>query len=287
MQFRTEYKAKQSKPLDPRHNICLIGSCFSENIGQKMTESGWNACINPCGVIYNPASIERLISLAIEDDKAKHRIIQESLTTRDGRWASWLFSGHFGGATKEEAEVSCLEALNRLKVAIETSMAIIITLGTAHVYYRAGEIVNNCHKYPEKEFSRQRLSVDKCKEILGKQIDILHTYNRNLRVIYTVSPVRHLRDGFEGNNCSKATLILALNEIIESGKEAEYFPAYEILMDDLRDYRFYADDLLHPSSQGIEYIWEKFKNTYLSQDDIDYLKVGLSKYKASQHKEIF
>ncbi len=286
MQFRSEYKAQRKLPLDPHKPICLIGSCFSDNIGAKMAEAGWEACVNPCGVIYNPASIARILKLAISSEDIRKAAVSRSLTKRDGRWASWLFSGHFGGDTEQQAVESCLNALDNLREVLKSSGALIITLGTSYVYSREGEVVNNCHKYPEWEFSRRRMKVEECVALLKYLLIQLHSFNPDLRVIFTVSPVRHLRDGFAGNSRSKATLLLAVGALEETDSGMEYFPAYEIMNDDLRDYRFYADDLLHPSAQGVKYIWEKFMETYITPEGEEFLKNGLKESKRRAHRNI-
>ncbi len=265
--------------LWPDRPLLLMGSCFSDNIGAKMQEASWRGvCVNPCGTLYNPASIATLLQLAMGGTEGRRRAVESSLTLRDSAWVSWLFSSRISGATSEEAAERCMEALDTLRKALEQSQALIITLGTAYVYYRDGRVVANCHKYPEREFTRRCLSVGDCRTILSDILQKLKDFNPELKVIITVSPVRHLRDGFVGNSRSKATLLLSI--------ETEYFPAYEILNDDLRDYRFYADDLLHPSQAGISYIWEKFMETYISDEGKEMIREGKKRYRRGAHRKL-
>lgn len=294
MKFRTEYNPGKDKigSVDVTKPVTLIGSCFSDNIGKKMQMAGWEAVINPCGVLYNPHSISRIISLAAGITTPLENFVKEdvaeSITERDGKYVSWLFSSAISGSSREECIDNCLNALISLREAVAESGTVIITLGTAWVYYRGLNVVSNCHKYPEKEFERQRLSVSDCFNSLLQIWNHLQEINPEARVIFTVSPVRHLRDGFEGNSRSKATLLLAVDDVMRSclTHDIDYFPAFEILTDDLRDYRFYADDLLHPSQQGIDYIWEKFCDTYLSEEAKATLKERGAAIRRASHKPL-
>lgn len=285
MRFRTEYESRPAaERISPDSPAVLIGSCFSDNIGSRMLECGWEACVNPCGVLYNPLSIARILILALAPAEEREKEVRRSLTLRDGATASWLFSGRFASASAAETERRCLEGLENLSAALETAGVLVITLGTAYVYFREGDAVSNCHKYPEKEFVRRRLDPHECAEALRPALSEIHRRYPALKIILTVSPVRHLRDGFEGNSRSKATLLLAAEQLLD--RHIAYFPAFEILTDDLRDYRFYADDLLHPSPAGIAYIWEKFTDTYLDNASRETLRRGLRQQKNAHHRKI-
>ena len=294
MKFRTEYNPGRDKigSIETSKPVTLIGSCFSDNIGKKMQQAGWEAYVNPCGVLYNPGSISHVISLAAELSTQLENFVKDevaaSITGRDGKYVSWLFSSAISGSSPDECIHSCLRSLLTLRETVAESGTVIITLGTAWVYYRGTDVVSNCHKYPEKEFERRRLSVTDCFNCLLQIWNHLQDINPSLKVIFTVSPVRHLRDGFEGNARSKATLMLAVDEVMQSclTHNIDYFPAFEILTDDLRDYRFYADDLLHPSQQGIDYIWDKFCDTYLSEQSKALLKERGAAIRRASHKPL-
>lgn len=282
MRFRTEYEAKAGKPLDPDRKILLIGSCFSDNIGTKMRQHGLDAIVNPCGVLYNPVSISRVVRLSLKDDSPE--IMELEPCDRDGHRVSFLFDSSVNGSDDAELRHRAGIALSQLRTALTDAQAVIFTFGTSFVYFLDGRPVSNCHKQPEAIFSRRMLSLGEIKCELGELITAVRTANPEIRIIATVSPVRHLRDGFEGNARSKASLLLALGETAEA-LGIEYFPAYEILTDDLRDYRYYADDLVHPSQQGVEYIWEKFKQTYLAPYETR-LRDGLRRHKALSHNKL-
>lgn len=285
MKFRTEYESRPAaEKISPAIPAVLVGSCFSDNIGSRMLECGWEACVNPCGVLYNPLSISRILSLALATEEERIKEVRRSLTRRDDAVASWLFSGRFASSSATETEHRCLEGLENLSSALRSAGVLVITLGTAYVYFRNGEAVSNCHKYPEKEFTRRRLDPHECAAALRLALEEIHRRYPALRIILTVSPVRHLRDGFEGNSRSKAVLLLAAEELLD--RHITYFPAFEILTDDLRDYRFYADDLLHPSAAGIEYIWKKFTCTYLDNASRETLRRGLKQQRNANHRKI-
>ncbi len=283
MRFRTEYTIER-KMLPPALNpdgIVLLGSCFSDNIGGMLATYGCDVTINPVGVVYNPASLAKIVELAYRLNSESIGAEEMKMVARDGKMASLYFASVVNGATEEELYARICEALTSLADALKRSETLIVTLGTAYVYSHQGEVVTNCHKLPEREFERRRLSVAECESML-EAMEANLTRLRDgvpMRVIYTVSPVRHLRDGFAENSRSKATLMLAVGE-------REYFPAYEILTDDLRDYRYYADDLLHPSRQGIEYIWEKFSETYFDSSTRQELQRRMKLLRQANHRPL-
>lgn len=235
----------------------LLGSCFATNMGQRLQSAQWPVCVNPCGVQYNPVSISRLIELAISGRDPE-------LVSPDGEhWLSYSFTTHFTRTHRDEALDGMRQALTRLRTALAEAAVLVITLGTAFVYYRAdnAEPVANCHKLPASYFTRRRLSVAEVEATLRQMLDTLAAFNPGLKVIFTVSPVRHTKDGMHANTLSKSTLMLAVDNIVsqpDTPLTCCYFPAYELLTDDLRDYRFYADDLVHPSDKAVDYIWQHF-----------------------------
>lgn len=292
MKFRTEYKiTRSSLTLDPERPIVLVGSCFAANIAAKMQECMWNA-FNGIGTLYNPMSIAKVLKLLmIEDFDIKD--IEYSLFESNERVNSWLFDSHFSASSREKCIQSIKETRKRLLEVFEDAQALIITFGTAWCYSHAGMsedeneyIVANCHKMPSSLFHRRRVSIEEISSVWIDLCDKLKKKYPNLRIIFTVSPVRHLKDGFEGNTLSKATLHLAVERICEKTPECIYFPAYELVNDDLRDYRFYASDLVHPSDSAVEYIWEIFCNTFLDQQGMMKIKEGNKMFKRLNHRQI-
>lgn len=286
MKFRTELSVahKPDFNLTPTLPIVLIGSCFTSNIAQRMRNALWNG-YEPFGALYNPSSILTLLSTMLSEDDS---IIRSSLFETNGIWHSWLLDSSFSADTPEEIMRMYKEAETCIKSKLEIGERLIITFGTAWVYKleKNGSIVANCHKQPDALFRRERLSV---KEIVDSWVDLLVKLNNcypGIEVIFTISPVRHLKDGFEGNSRSKAILQLAIEEICEKCSLASYFPAYEIMFDDLRDYRFYASDLVHPSSMAIEYIWSKFIDAFVDEDGKKVIKEAESLRAAVEHRPL-
>ena len=259
MKFRTEITiAPWSEKLEYTDSIVCLGSCFASNIATKLKESKFNAVDNPVGILFNPASIARSVELMAKQTP----INQSDIFERNGRYVSFMFHSTLSGATPEEAIEVMQNGVAEGGKQLNNAKLIIITLGSAYVWRdRSGEVVANCHQVGAKNFSVERLSLE---QIVQNLEDILSLTSAH--ILFTVSPVRHLNDGLEGNFASKALLRVAIDEIIKRHPErASYFPSYEIVMDDLRDYRFYDTDMLHPSAQAVEYIAEKFFEASLSE----------------------
>lgn len=284
MKFRTEYLPSDSDRglLTPEKPLLLMGSCFSDNIGARATEAGWETYANPCGTLFNPFSIARAVNLACTEDREE---FDRRLFFHDSRWRSWDFSTLFSDPEREECRIRCMDALCRLRHGLMHSQALVVTLGTAWIYRLAdGEPVTNCHKMPEQTFIRSLAGVEETLNVLTEMIETVRRVNPDMTIIFTVSPVRHLRDGMAGNSLSKSVLRLAIAEMEQ--RRCHYFPAFEIMTDDLRDYRFYADDLLHPSPAGVEYIWEKFTLQYLSEEGLRILKRKEADARRSRHRPL-
>ncbi len=265
--FRTTFPLPRAPfTLAPeRGELLLLGSCFTDEIGARLQACGYPCSPNPCGVQYNPASIAALLRCALAGE------IEDSLFfEHEGRWRCWLMPTRFSSSDREECIRICHDALKALTDSLQHAEALIITLGTAWIYEHIAEgyrgIVSNCHKVPATRFSRRRMSVQEIADEWRTLVDALHRFNPALKLIFTVSPIRHFKDGAHENTLSKATLQLAIADLLESGLPlaADYFPAYELLMDDLRDYRFYAADMLHPSPVAVDYIWTRFTETYFT-----------------------
>lgn len=250
--------------IDYNSKLMMLGSCFAENMGGKFSYYKFGVDVNPCGIVYNPRSVANVLRLIVEGKEFK----QEDLMQVGDKWVSLYHHGSFSSTDAGE----CLDKINRrLELAtreIRSADLLVITWGTAWVYRHTGEgvVVSNCHKIPSQEFERYRLSVDEIVDEYTGLIGRLREVNPGIRVLFTVSPIRHWKDGAHGNQLSKATLLLAIDRLRERLGGVYYFPAYEIVLDELRDYRFYADDMLHMSSLTIDYTWERFLYSFISPE---------------------
>jgi hypothetical protein len=263
--------------------ILMLGSCFTDNIGSMLVERKFPVLVNPFGVLYNPASVSLVLN-RIEEGK---EYSNKDLLSHNNLWLSLHHHTSFSRTSKTE----CLNNINnKLEAANnfwEKTHILIVTLGTARIfrYNKTGQPVANCHKIPANEFTRQLLTVDQIVEEWNAVLRMLLKSKPNLKVLFTVSPVRHWKDGAHGNQLSKSTLLLAIDQLVQQFSEKVfYFPSYEIMMDDLRDYRFYADDMLHPSPMAIEYIWEKFRAAFISPKDDEIIKEIESIVQACRHR---
>lgn len=261
MKFRTEIAiAPWHAPIDYGHHIVSLGSCFATNIAERLRKYKFRVTASPTGILFNPASIAQ----AVRDMVECRSVTAEELITLDDGYVSHRFHSTLAGATPEEALARMNEALERGREAIATADTLIITLGTAWVYRlrSTGEVVANCHKQPQNMFHRELLDVDTIVDCLE---DIVrHT---KCRIVLTLSPVRHIGEGMEDNSLSKALLRVAIHEAVARHPERiVYFPSYEIMMDDLRDYRFYGDDLVHPTTMAVDYIAERFFDAALTKE---------------------
>ena len=258
MKFRTEIEIS---PLGVQigydSRVLTLGSCFAAHIARKLAAAKFRVTENPSGILFNPLSI----AAAIRSYASPAAVTRDELGFDGEVWYHFGFHGNFSAPTAEEALARMNAARRAGAEALRTADRVILTFGTAWVYERDGEVVANCHRRPAAEFSRRRLSVE---EIVKTFAELIEGPLAGKQIILTVSPVRHIGDGLAGNAVSKATLRLAAEELTQRFKCTAYFPAYEIVTDDLRDYRFYADDLVHPAPQAIAYVWEKFTAAALS-----------------------
>ena len=265
-------------PIDYQSKLVLLGSCFVENVGAKLDYFKFQQTQNPFGILFHPLAIENLVQRAIEEKTYQ----QEEIFEQDGIWR--CFDAHSDlRSDNPEALLHLLnQCLKDTKKWLETSSHIIITLGTAWVYKynSSGKTVANCHKVPQKQFTKRLLSVTEIEASLDQMVKLIQKVNPKAQIIFTISPVRHLKDGFIENQRSKAQLITALHQII-NGHNVPYFPSYEIMMDELRDYRFYGTDMVHPNQLAVDYIWERFRSAWISQnaypviDEVDAVQKGL------------
>ncbi len=259
MRFSTPIEISQKTTITHKSEIMLLGSCFVQNIGGKLRELRFKADVNPFGILYNPLSISAAIKRITAGEKF-HSLSPELLFHNE-QWHSMLHHSDFSHRDKEQTIQLINDRLSAAHNRLPSLDVLVITLGTAYAYKMDGKTVGNCHKLPAKNFERCLLSVDETVEELGNTIKILTELRPNLKILFTVSPIRHLRDGAHANQLSKATLLLAVDKLCNMlPGNCEYFPAYEIVLDELRDYRFYAEDMTHPSSVATEYIWERFSD---------------------------
>ncbi len=268
MEFRTTVR-----PLDCRgmlsHSspVMLLGSCFSDNIGERMRRSLFPVMVNPFGTLYNPESIKMVLERFLTGS-----FIDERELVSNGRLYHCFLCHSSLSSTDPHKVVDVVNS--RIESAgnfLRRVKAVIVTLGTAWVYRLAstGDVVANCHKFPSSHFTRSILTVDEATAALTDIVDMLAAVDKDIKVIFTVSPIRHLADGAHGNQLSKATLLLAVDNVCRRCESVMYFPSYEIMMDDLRDYRFYAADMVHPSDVAIDYIYDLFMQTYFSSGSVE------------------
>ena len=264
MEFRTTIKNVEGRcKILHSHRLMLIGSCFSDNIGSRMHNALMQVDVNPFGTVYNPASILNEVKHIISGAP----ITADNLFHANGMWNHFGFHSHFSREDKDEALKVMNNRLQEAHKHLAGCDIVIVTLGTAFVYElkSSGHIVSNCHKLHANEFNRRLLTVGEVHSCLNDIVRSISEYAPQAKIIFTLSPIRHIADGLEQNQLSKSTLRVAIGKIVaERSDKCEYFPAYEIMMDDLRDYRFYATDMVHPSDVAIEYIWNAFKAAYFN-----------------------
>jgi len=257
--------------------ILLVGSCFADSIGQMMQQRALQVTCNPFGTLYNPLSIAQALQMTEMPPLVEH----------DGLWHSMAHHGSLSRADKHEAEQAVSDSIQTMQTALNEATVVIVTFGTAWVYEMKDErlkvkgerIVGNCHKLPADCFTRRRLSAD---EIVQTWQPLIARYP-DKHWLFTVSPIRHVKDGLHENQLSKATLLQAVEAISGQPSAVSYFPSYEIMLDELRDYRFYAEDLVHPSPVAVQYIWERFIEAYCTPQTRNEMTLRLKEWKRSQH----
>ncbi len=284
MQFRTKISIpKSDNPIDYNSKIVSLGSCFAENMTEKLDYFKFQNACNPFGIIFNPISIEKMI----------YRVVNQFFYTENDiffhneRWHCYEVHSDLSNSNKEEFLENLNAVLRTSLIQLLQASHIIITYGTSWVYrnIESNAVVANCHKVPQKEFSKEILSIETIENSLKNTIDLIQKINPKANIVFTVSPVRHLKDGFVENQVSKANLITAIYQTINDKPQTiNYFPSYEIMMDELRDYRFYAEDMIHPSQVAIDYIWERFSETFISEESHSMMKEVETIQKGLQHR---
>jgi len=273
MKFRTPINSSEiSQPeihIDYQSKIVLIGSCFVENIGQKLSYFKFNTTRNPFGILFNPISIEK----AIHDIVKKNLYTESDLILENEIWHSLHHHSDFSNIKKEAGLQAINQSIEKNHEYIKSASHLIITLGTAWVYHhiKTDQLVANCHKIPQNKFEKRLLSIDEIIKSLKNINELIRSVNPNISITITLSPVRHLKDGMINNSRSKAHLLSAIHEFIKQ-KNVYYFPSYEIVMDDLRDYRFFEKDMLHSNEIAIDYIWNLYKESNINSNSYGIMK---------------
>ena len=265
--------------------ILMLGSCFADEIAEQMAQRYLAVTRNPFGTLYNPLSIAQALQMTTIPPLVEH----------DGLWHSMAHHGAFSRSTKEEAEKAVRGSIETMQGAFEEANVVIVTFGTAWVYEwsvvsgqqsvgsgQQSVVVGNCHKMPAECFTRRRLTAE---EIIAAWQPIIERY-ADKHWIFTVSPIRHVKDGLHENQLSKATLLQAVDVISNQYAAVSYFPSYEIMLDELRDYRFYADDLVHPSSLAVQYIWERFIDCFCTPQTRNEMNIQHKRWKQTQHRPL-
>ncbi len=242
------------------HSSLFIGSCFTENIGGLMLKHKFNTLINPHGILYNPSSI----ALALRRYLNNRFVTDDALFFSNDVWNSWEHHSRFSNTDKQQCLSDINDSVHRAYEQLKNAEWLFITFGSAFVYEKSGKVVGNCHKLPQKEFSKRMMETSEIVLEYTELISLLKQFNPALKIMFTVSPVRYVRDGVVENNLSKARLVDAVHKL--TGENVFYFPAYELVIDDLRDYRFYNEDLVHPNEQAIEYVFQKLKETSFADE---------------------
>ena len=291
LKFKLTLASKRSEnSIGYRDSLFLIGSCFSENMGAKLNTHLFKVFENPHGILFNPISVAQSLSDCIHNKQ----YTEADLFQLNEVWNSWQHHSRFSGISSKEALDKINNSIAKAHTFLKTADHIVITLGSAWVYqlnsqspHAAGLVVANNHKAPATWFDKALMKPDALVLLLNKMVKDLLQFNPHLQIIFTISPVRHLREGLVENNRSKAVLIQAVHEIVDSTENVAYFPSYEYVIDDLRDYRFYAEDLVHPNYAASNYVWEKWIETYMNEETQGIMKQVAELQLAVQHKPFF
>ncbi len=281
MKFRTQIDIKPfARRIDYSHKILALGSCFADEIGGRLRRSKFQIEVNPTGVLFNPSSISMALRRFIHNSKADISELHEGAQG----WFHYDFHSSLSAQTPQECIDNINDAIELGHKAVQCADWIIITLGTSWIYrlVQSGEVVASCHKQPSATFVRERMSIEQIvEELEGALGEVLGSKN----IVLTLSPIRHVADGLCENSLSKSTLRVAIDELVRRYPERiNYFPSYEIFMDDLRDYRFYGEDMVHPSSVGVDYVWELFQKAVISESGNSLINKVMGVVKAMEHK---
>jgi lysophospholipase L1-like esterase len=270
MKFRTPLvPIRVDKKIDLSQPLLTIGSCFSESIGNKFQENKFDSLVNPFGTIFDPLSITRLLTNSLNNSTPE----ADTYILAEGVYKNLELHSSFTGLSQDELELQIRARLSITHEFLRSAKWLLITFGTAHVYKykKTSAYIANCQKLPAKSFNRELMSVEYLQKDFTEFLQKLKDFNPSLNIILTVSPVRHLKDGIAENTLSKSILRVLCHELVSSNESIHYYPAYELMMDDLRDYRFYEEDMIHPSAQAIDYIWGHFCDSFMSNDSLTFI----------------
>lgn len=271
MDFRTEiFPDPAPFKISLRSHQVFVGSCFTENMSSRLSALGLPVTVNPHGILFNPVSVARCVGDLVDGK----RYTLEDLDKFDSKYLSYFHHGSFSNVDSEAALEEINLSIEQGREALKKAQTLFITFGSSWAYRHREKnvIVANCHKVPQSTFDKELITHDKTVLLFGNLLEKVFEFNKQIRVVFTVSPVRHRKDGFTENQLSKSHLTIAVHNLKSIFERAHYFPAYEILMDDLRDYRFYKSDLLHPNEQAQQYVWEKFQQTFFTDPDREKIK---------------
>jgi len=269
------------KQIDYQSKIGLIGSCFVENIGEKLSYFKFDNYINPYGILFNPKAIEK----ALSDIVNQRKYVEDDLEFKNELWLSLHHHSSFSNKEASKTIEKINQSIEQTHSELKTTSHLIITLGTAWVYHHieTDQLVANCHKIPQSNFVKRQLSIKEIIKSLNKSIELVRSISPEIKLIFTLSPIRHLKDGMIANSLSKSRLLSGIHEVTDN-LNTFYFPSYEIQMDDLRDYRFYAKDMLHPNELAINYIWAIFKEVWINPKSFSIMEEIASIQRDMQHK---
>jgi len=284
MQFRTQIPlSKSNNPIDYNSKVLSFGSCFAENMAEKFDYFKFQNETNPFGIIFNPVSIEKVIERAVHEKE----FTEKDVFFHNERWHSFEVHSDLSNSDRQELLETLNKAISETHKQLKEATHIIITYGTSWIYrnLESDEIVANCHKVPQKQFAKELLPVDVIQKSIQNTIALIQTLNPNVNFIFTISPVRHIKDGFAENQLSKSHLFTGLHSTFDFRLSTmNYFPSYEIMMDELRDYRFYAEDMLHPNQVAIDFIWQKFVENYMTSESITIMQEVSEIQKSLRHR---
>ncbi|TXE10414.1 GSCFA domain-containing protein [Gelidibacter salicanalis] len=282
LQTQIPLQKRSDNQIDYQSKVLLLGSCFVENIGDKLAYYKFQSTQNPFGVLFHPKAIEKLVVSALQEKK----YLEDDVFFHNEQWHCYDAHSQLSNSSKTEILRQLHTQLKLAKQKLATASHVVITLGTAWVYtQKATDMpVANCHKVPQANFQKSLLSVADIIVSLQTTCRAITAINPTATIIFTVSPIRHIKDGYVENMRSKAHLIAAVHDIVEDASNMWYFPSYEIMMDELRDYRFYAEDMLHPNTTAIKYIWEKFQNVWMSEATLTIMLEVESIQKGLEHR---
>ena len=271
-------------PMSVSDHVVFLGSCFAQYIGERFQSYGLHSLCNPLGVLYNPESIRLQVHAALHMEQEDIPVFKA-----EKEWRSWLAGTLISGKSEQECRTVVEGALQMLRLSLLSADYLFLTLGTS-VCYRLqtnGAVVTNCHKRPHSWFREDWLTLPACVDALSSMIEDLFLENPKLKIVFTISPYRYTKYGFHGNQVAKSTLIMAVEEVMRRyPKQVSYFPAYEIVLDELRDYRFYAEDMLHPSGVAVDYIWQRLTQCVMNPDMQEYLQEYAPIRSGLSHKPI-